>query len=84
MPRDVAAERASIDAAISGTTICDLLARNADVHGSQPAISWQAGGSWQTLTWRQYRERVAATAMGLRALGVGAVDVVAIMASLPR
>jgi long-subunit acyl-CoA synthetase (AMP-forming) len=78
--RDVGSERASIDAVVAGLTICDLLARNADEQGDRPAISWKDGGAWRTLTWRQYRERVARVAMGLRSLGVGRGDVVAIMA----
>lgn len=76
---DVLAERAAIDAEVEGKTICDALARNAETYPSQPALSWEEGGSWRTLTWKQYRERVAAAAMGLKGLGVGHGDFVAIM-----
>jgi long-subunit acyl-CoA synthetase (AMP-forming) len=77
--RDVGAERAAIDAAVESKTICDTLARNAETYADQPALSWEEGGKWQTLTWKQYREKVAATAMGLKSLGVGRGDFVAVM-----
>ncbi|HEV8420876.1 MAG TPA: AMP-binding protein, partial [Actinomycetota bacterium] len=77
--RDVLAERATIDAEVQGKTICDTLARNAETYPDQPALSWEEGGSWRTFTWKQYREKVAAAAMGLKSLGVGRGDFVAIM-----
>jgi long-chain acyl-CoA synthetase len=77
--RDVLAERAAIDAEVQAKTICDTLARNAETYPDQPALSWEEGGSWRTLTWKQYREKAAAVAMGLKSLGVGRGDFVAIM-----
>jgi long-chain acyl-CoA synthetase len=77
--RDPLAERAAIDAQVAGMTLCDVLARNADVHGDSPALSWKTRGAWTTITWRQYREAVRRAAMGLRGLGVGPGDFVAIM-----
>jgi long-chain acyl-CoA synthetase len=79
MTRDVLAERAAIDAEAQGKTICDVLARNAEAYPDQPALSWEEGENWRTLTWKQYREKVAAAAMGLKSLGVGRGDFVAIM-----
>jgi long-chain acyl-CoA synthetase len=79
MTRDVLAERAAIDAEAQGKTICDVLARNAEAYPDQPALSWEEGDSWRHLTWKQYREKVAAAAMGLKSLGVGRGDFVAIM-----
>ncbi len=76
----VLAERESIDRAVEGKTVGDVFARNADVHAGQPALSWKEGGAWKSLTWRDYRERVAEVALGLRALGVGRGDFVVIMA----
>jgi len=74
-------ERAAIDAQIEGLTLCHVLARNAGELPDDPAISWKdAGGRWATLTWRGYRDAVARVAMGLRSLGVGPGDFVAIMA----
>ncbi len=79
MQASAATERAAIDAEVSGKTLGDLLLRNAETYGEQPALSWKADGDWQHLTWRAYRERVAEAAMGLEALGVGRGDFVAIM-----
>ena len=75
---DPKAVRAEIDAQIAGMTVCDVLARNAALYGDRPALSWKANGAWTTITWRQYREAVTRAAMGLRALGVGPGDFVAI------
>lgn len=77
--QDVLAERAAIDAEVEGKTICDVLARNADTYPDQPALSWEEGGGWRSLSWKQYREKVAGTALGLRSIGVGRGDFVAIM-----
>jgi long-chain acyl-CoA synthetase len=77
--RDVLAERAAIDAEVEGKTICDVLARNAETYPDQPALSWEEGGGWRSLSWKQYREKVAAAALGLRSIGVGRGDFVAIM-----
>ncbi len=76
----VAAQRAEIDAEIAGKTLCDLVARNAQRHGDWPALSWKDGRAWRTLSWAQCRQRGAEVAMGLRALGIGRGDFVAIMA----
>ncbi len=77
----VAAERRQIEQEIKGRTLCDLLAEHAAGHGDAPAMSWKRDGAWQTLSWREYRERVAEVAMGLAGLGVGRGDFVAIMAT---
>jgi long-chain acyl-CoA synthetase len=77
----VEAERRQIEQEIKGRTLCDLLAEHAAGHGDAPAMSWKRDGAWQTLSWREYRERVAEVAMGLAGLGVGRGDFVAIMAT---
>jgi long-subunit acyl-CoA synthetase (AMP-forming) len=77
--QDTLGERRAIDAEAEGKTICDLFARNAEVSGDEPALSWEEGGGWRTLTWRQYRERAAAVALGLKTLGVGKGDFVGLM-----
>jgi long-chain acyl-CoA synthetase len=74
-------ERREIEQEIGGRTLCDLLEEHAAEHGDAPALSWKGDGGWQTLSWRQYRERVAEVAMGLAGLGVGKGDFVAIMAT---
>ncbi len=77
----IAVERRQIEQEVRGRTLCDLLAEHADGRGDAPAMSWKRDGAWQTLSWRQYRERVAEVAMGLAGLGVGRGDFVAIMAT---
>jgi long-chain acyl-CoA synthetase len=77
----VEVERGQIEQEISGRTLCDLLAERAAGNGDAPAMSWKQDGAWQTLSWRDYRERVAEIAMGLAGLGVGQGDFVAIMAA---
>ena len=68
---DVLAERAVIDAAVSGKTVCTLFAEAVDKWGDHPALRWKSDGEWETLTWRQYRDEVAAVTLGLRSLGFG-------------
>jgi long-chain acyl-CoA synthetase len=75
-----ASERRQIEREVGGRTLCDLLAEHAAGHGDAPAMSWKRDGAWQTLSWRDYRERVAEVAMGLAGLGVAKGDFVAIMA----
>ncbi|HEX2267279.1 MAG TPA: long-chain fatty acid--CoA ligase [Actinomycetota bacterium] len=76
---EVLAERAAIDAEVEGKTLAHFFARNAENYGGRPAISWQEGTDWKSLTWREYRDRVAAVTLGLKSLGVGRGDFVAIM-----
>src|SRR5918992_3838634 len=78
-PARILAERAEIDAVVAGKTICDTFARNAERYGDRPALSWKEGETWRTMTWREYRDAAAEVALGLRALGVGRGDFVAIM-----
>lgn len=73
-------ERREIDAVVEGKTIVDLLARNADRFPDQPAIHWKQGEQWRNLTWSGYRDLVVRAAAGLRSLGVGDGDFVAMMA----
>jgi long-chain acyl-CoA synthetase len=77
---EVQAEREAIDRAVDGRTICDLLLDDARRYAARPAVSWKEGGAWRSLSWAEYRDRAARAAMGLRSLGVGRGDFVAIMA----
>ena len=77
---DVLKERESIDRMVEGKTVCDLFARTMQEYGTEPALSWGEGKTWRTLTWQEYRDRVAEAAMGLGTLGVGRGDFIAIMA----
>src|SRR6266540_3398194 len=54
----ILAQRAQIEQEIAGRTVCDLLQDNADRHGEAPAACWRDGGTWHTLSWREYRQRV--------------------------
>jgi len=78
---EIERQRERIEGQIRGRTLCDLLAGHAAEHGDAPAMSWKRDGAWQTLSWREYRQRVAEVAMGLAGLGVAAGDFVAIMAT---
>ena len=78
---EIERQRERIEGETRGRTLCDLLAGHAAGHGDAPAMSWKRDGAWQTLSWREYRERVAEVAMGLAGLGVASGDFVAIMAT---
>ena len=68
---DVLAERAAIDAAVSGKTVCTAFANAVAKWGEKPALHWKDNGDWRTLTWRDYRDEVAAVTLALRSLGFG-------------
>ena len=73
-------QRAEVQAATAGLTLCRLLEATAAEHGDQPAYSdREGGGEWQTLTWRQFRDRVLTLAAGLVELGLRPGDRVALM-----
>ena len=77
---DVLAERAAIDAAVSGKTICTIFADAVGKWGDRPALRWKNNGDWSTLTWKDYRDQVAAVTLALRSLGFGAGQFGLIMA----
>jgi long-chain acyl-CoA synthetase len=68
---DVMTQRADIDAAVSGKTVCTIFGEAATKWADLPALRWKRDGEWQSLDWKGYRAQVAAVAMGLRALGFG-------------
>ena len=68
---NVLAERSAIDAAVSGKTVCTMFADAVRERGDQPALHWKENGDWRTLTWKGYRDEVAAVTLALRALGFG-------------
>src|SRR6202022_3201947 len=65
------AERESIDAAVSGKTVCTLFAEAVAKWGGKPALNWKEDGEWKSLTWKGYRDEVAAVTLALRSLGFG-------------
>ena len=68
---DVTAERAEIDAAVSGKTVCTIFADAARKWPDKPALHWRRNGDWHELTWRGYRDEVAAMTLAIRELGFG-------------
>ncbi len=80
MTSAVTDQRAEVQAATAGLTLCGLLAATAAQHGDQPAYSdREGGGDWQTLTWREFRDRVLTLAAGLVELGLRPGERVALM-----
>ena len=77
---DVIAERSEIDAAVSGKTVCTIFADAETKWGDRPALHWKHNGDWHTLSWREYRQEVAAATLALRELGFGAGQFGLIMA----
>ncbi len=72
-------ERAELERALAGQTICTALAETAQRHGDLPAYSDRVDGEWKTLTWAETRTRALETAAGFAALGLEPGDVVALM-----
>jgi long-chain acyl-CoA synthetase len=72
-------ERAEVERAVGGQTLCDLLDRTAAEAGDAPAFSNEAGDGWLTLTWAQARQQVRELAAGFAALGLAPGERVALM-----
>ena len=68
---DVTAERAEIDAKVSGKTVCTIFAEAVRKWSDRPALRWKRDGEWHQLSWKQYRDDVAALTLALRELGFG-------------
>src|SRR5438093_5666423 len=68
---DVLAERAAIDAAVSGKTVCTMFSDAVMKWGDRPALRWKENGGWRSLTWGDYRDEVAAVTLALRSLRFG-------------
>jgi len=60
-------------------TLPKLLVRNAAAHGDEVALREKEFGIWRAITWGEYAARTRAIALGLRGLGLGAGDVVALI-----
>ena len=60
-------------------TFPKLLMRNAEIYASRPAVRHKDLGIWQSWTWRQVYEEVAAFSAGLVAFGVTRGDKIAII-----
>jgi len=51
--------------------VCTLFAETVQKWGDRPCLHWKNNGGWDTLTWNEYRDQVAAVTLGLRDLGFG-------------
>ncbi|HYZ35056.1 MAG TPA: AMP-binding protein [Crenalkalicoccus sp.] len=60
-------------------TLPKLLLRNARAHRGEIAMREKALGIWRSLTWAEVEARTRAIALGLRALGIGAGEVVGLI-----
>jgi long-chain acyl-CoA synthetase len=76
---DVLEQRAELEDAIKGRTLCDQLLDAAQKWGDRPAFSDRDDGDWQTISWAQARQQVLELAAGFRALGLAPGDRVALM-----
>src|SRR5712691_410933 len=76
---EVLRQRAALEQAAAGRTLCDLLVTTVNSWGDLPAYSDRDGGPWQTITWRQTREQAFALAAGFIALGLRPGERVALM-----
>jgi len=79
MTSDIVRQRAEIEGATAGRTLCDELRHVAETCGDDPAYSDEAGDGWQSLTWSQVRQRVLEVAAGFAALGLAPGERVALM-----
>jgi long-chain acyl-CoA synthetase len=59
-------------------TLYQVLQETSRVHGDAPALHQPTGGGYTTYSWRQYLGAAEEIAAGLRALGIGKGDVVAL------
>jgi long-chain acyl-CoA synthetase len=76
----VKAEREEINRIVEGRTLLDAFAQTVEHHRAEKALSWKNAGGWQSLNWGEYRDRVRAVALGLRAIGLQPGEFVVIMA----
>src|SRR5450755_4358298 len=70
IPADVAAERSSIEAEITGSTLLTAYAQTVAEHPDVVAHQWLEDGQWQTLSYRQVYDQVRDAALGLTAIGL--------------
>jgi long-chain acyl-CoA synthetase len=68
----------SVAEAQSADTFPKLLARNAKIRGSRPAMREKDFGIWQSWTWAEVQDEIRALACGLKSLGLNEGDKVVI------
>ncbi len=59
-------------------TVPAVLRRTAEAHGDAPALHQPEGGGYRVYTWREYVAAAGEIAAGLRAMGIGPGDIVAL------
>ena len=81
MSSDMTRQRAEIEGAIAGRTLCDELRHVAETSGDAGAYSDEAGTGegWRSMTWAQARQKVLEVAAGFTALGLAPGERVALM-----
>lgn len=81
MTSEVLQQRAGVEQAIAGRTVCDQLRDIAEQHGSAPAYSDRPAldAAWQTLTWAQVRQQALELAAGFAELGLAPGERVALL-----
>jgi long-chain acyl-CoA synthetase len=70
IPANVAAERASIEAEVEGSTLLSAYAQTVAEHPDAVAHQWLDGGQWRKLSYRQVYDQVREAALGLVAIGL--------------
>ncbi len=78
------ADRAAVESAIAGRTLCDVLRDTVTARGDHPAYSDRLGddgNGWRTLTWTQVRETALDLAAAMIESGLPVGGTVAIMGS---
>jgi long-chain acyl-CoA synthetase len=63
---------------VAHRTVYQVLQEAARVHGDAPALHQPHAGSYTTVSWREYVQAAQEIAAGLRALGIGKGDIVAL------
>ncbi|HEY3097227.1 MAG TPA: AMP-binding protein [Acidimicrobiia bacterium] len=64
----------------AAATLPAMLLRHADTRAKDVALRVKRLGRWEEITWGEYENRVERVGLGLRELGVGAGDTVAVLA----
>ncbi|HUC25497.1 MAG TPA: AMP-dependent synthetase/ligase [Streptosporangiaceae bacterium] len=80
VPAEIAAQRAALQQAWAGRTLCDALASTVERYGDLPAYSDRDGADpWRTITWAQARELALQLAAAFAELGLQPGEKVALM-----
>ena len=62
-------------------TLLDFFFHHAATRPDEPALRYKERGTWHDITWSDYQQRVLTVASGLRSLGLGTGDRVAIVST---